>query len=65
MEGLQDQAQLMLLQHCRTQQPSEPVRFGRLLLMHLLLLSLLMLLNSLPMLLNSLPMLLNSQFQSR
>lgn len=33
VEGLQDQAQLMLHQHVKTQHPTHPVRFGRLLLM--------------------------------
>lgn len=33
MEALQDQAQLMLQQHVKTQHPTHPVRFGRLLLM--------------------------------
>ncbi|KAH8039669.1 hypothetical protein HPB51_008262 [Rhipicephalus microplus] len=33
VEALQDQAQLMLQQHVKTQHPTHPVRFGRLLLM--------------------------------
>ncbi|GBM70749.1 Photoreceptor-specific nuclear receptor [Araneus ventricosus] len=33
VEGLQDQAQLMLQQHVKTQHPTHPFRFGRLLLM--------------------------------
>lgn len=33
IENLQDQAQVMLWQHCRAQQPTQPARFGRLLLM--------------------------------
>lgn len=33
VEALQDQAQLMLQQHVRSQHPTHPVRFGRLLLM--------------------------------
>ncbi|XP_015120855.1 photoreceptor-specific nuclear receptor [Diachasma alloeum] len=33
IENLQDQAQVMLGQHARTQQPGSPARFGRLLLM--------------------------------
>ncbi|KAK2164466.1 hypothetical protein LSH36_63g07011 [Paralvinella palmiformis] len=33
VENLQDQAQVMLGQHTRTQHPGQPVRFGRLLLM--------------------------------
>ncbi|UYV80486.1 NR2E3 [Cordylochernes scorpioides] len=33
VEGLQDQAQLMLQQHVKTQHPTLPYRFGRLLLM--------------------------------
>ena len=32
VENLQDQAQVMLGQHVRTQQPQRPARFGRLLL---------------------------------
>lgn len=33
IENLQDQAQVMLWQHCRTQLPGQVARFGRLLLM--------------------------------
>lgn len=33
IENLQDQAQVMLWQHCRAQLPGQPARFGRLLLM--------------------------------
>ena len=33
IENLQDQAQVMLGQHTRSQQPSNPARFGRLLLL--------------------------------
>lgn len=33
MENLQDQAQVMLCQHSRGQHPTQPARFGRLLLM--------------------------------
>ncbi|CAG7731019.1 unnamed protein product [Allacma fusca] len=33
VENLQDQAQVMLCQHSRGQHPTQPARFGRLLLM--------------------------------
>ncbi|XP_030047401.1 photoreceptor-specific nuclear receptor [Microcaecilia unicolor] len=33
VENLQDQSQMMLVQHCRTHYPSQPVRFGKLLLL--------------------------------
>lgn len=33
IENLQDQAQVMLGQHARAQQPASPARFGRLLLL--------------------------------